>query len=129
MPDPTVNLSRDLLKRWQHAGDETNIPGFVTSSQTGLLVLPDTQTVSWMTMWAYSDALVVNGSFLRCTDLSLTWRMASAMCRKIGLKSLAVNGSVSNLFVIASKRFNGFDPELGNSVQPKYFSIGMNVGF
>ncbi len=129
MPDPTVNLSRDLLKRWQHAGDETNIPGFVTSNQTGMLVLPNTQTVAWMEMWAYSDALVVNGSFLRCTDLSLTWRMASAMCRKIGLKSLSVNGSVSNLFVIASKRFNGFDPELGNSVQPKYFSIGMNVGF
>ena len=31
--------------------------------------------------------------------------------------------------VIANERFNGFDPELGNSVYPKNYSIGINVGF
>lgn len=35
----------------------------------------------------------------------------------------------NNLFVIASKKFDGFDPELGDSVQPKTYSVGLNVGF
>ena len=47
----------------------------------------------------------------------------------MGLKTLSVNAGVSNLFVIASKKFNGFDPELGNSVQPKNYSLGVNIGF
>lgn len=36
---------------------------------------------------------------------------------------------MNNLFVIASKKFDGFDPELGDSVQPKTYSVGLNVGF
>ena len=43
MPDATVNLSKDLLKRWQKPGDKTNIPGFVTMGQTGMITLPDGQ--------------------------------------------------------------------------------------
>ena len=50
-------------------------------------------------------------------------------CKKIGIKSLGLSASVDNVFVIASKRFNGFDPELGDSVQPKNYSFGINVGF
>ena len=40
-----------------------------------------------------------------------------------------MSASVNNLFVIASKRFNGFDPELDNSVMPKNYSLGISVGF
>lgn len=129
MPDATVNLSKDLLKRWQKPGDKTNIPGFVTMGQTGMITLPDGQQESWIEVWENSDVMVANASFFRCNQLSLSWRMQDAWCKRIGVKSLSLNGSVSNLFVIASKRFNGFDPELGNSVHPKNFSIGINVGF
>ena len=37
--------------------------------------------------------------------------------------------TVNNIFVICDKRFNGFDPELGNSVMPRIFSFGLNIGF
>lgn len=37
--------------------------------------------------------------------------------------------TVNNIFVICDSRFNGFDPELGNSVMPKIVSFGINVGF
>jgi tonB-linked outer membrane protein, susC/ragA family len=129
MPDATVNLSKDLLKRWQKPGDETDIPGFVTSEQTGMITLPDGQSESWIEIWENSDVMVADASFFRCNQLSLSWRMHDAWCKRIGLKSFSLSGSVSNLFVIASKRFNGFDPELGDSVHPKNFSIGINVGF
>ena len=55
--------------------------------------------------------------------------MDPAVCGRVGLKSLSLSASVNNLFVIASKRFNGFDPELGDSVMPKVYSFGVNVGF
>ena len=97
--------------------------------QTGMITLPDGQQESWIEVWENSDVMVANASFFRCNQLSLSWRMQDAWCKRIGVKSLSLNGSVSNLFVIASKRFNGFDPELGNSVHPKNFSIGINVGF
>ena len=80
-------------------------------------------------MWDMSDARVVDASFLRCQQMSLTWNMNEKWCSQIGVKSLSLNFIVNNLFVIASKKFDGFDPELGDSVQPKTYSVGLNVGF
>ncbi len=130
IPDATVSLSKDLNKRWKKPGDEkhTNIPGFVTSKDY-TIILPNNDQVSWMDMWASSDALVVDASFLRCRQISLAWNMAQDWCKKIGLKSLSLNATVNNVFVIGNKRFNGFDPELGDSVMPKSYSVGINVGF
>lgn len=130
VPGELDNLSKDLTKRWRKPGDEkyTNIPGVVTTNAYGI-TLPDNATVNWITMWEQSDAMVVDASFLRCNQLSLSWNVNREWCKKIGLKTLAFNAGVSNLFFIASKRFNGFDPELGNSVHPKNYSFGVNIGF
>ncbi len=130
IPKETDNLSKDLNKRWKKPGDEehTIIPGFVTSQQFSL-TLPDNGTEYWMDAWAKSDAMVVDASFFRCRQLTLSWNMGQELCKKIGIKSLGLSASVDNVFVIANKRFNGFDPELGDSVQPKNYSFGINVGF
>ena len=130
IPEPDINLSRDLLKRWKKPGDEkhTNIPALVTSA-INTLQTPDGTNPTWIEAWNQSDVRVVDASFFRCRQLSLSWNMTPAMCQRIGLKSLSLDASVNNLFVIASKRFNGFDPELGDSVMPKMYSFGINVGF
>lgn len=137
LPNPINNLSRDLTKRWQKPGDEqsTIIPALYTSVDNILnLETPDGNTAnSRYNMWAKSDAMVVNSSFLRCTSIALSWNMPREMCQKIRMTSFSVNATVSNPFVIANKRFNGFDPELSNnssqSVMPKIFSLGLSVGF
>lgn len=132
IPDPYDNLSKDLNKRWKKSGDEkhTNIPALFTTTEDQLnIMLPDGFPTSMYEMWANSDALVVSSSFLRCTQLSLNWNLNREWCAKFGATSLSVNASVNNLFVIASKKFKGFDPELGDSVQPKIFSFGVSVGF
>ena len=41
----------------------------------------------------------------------------------------SVNANINNLFVIASKKWNGYDPELGDSITPKIYSLGLSVGF
>ena len=133
IPDPYTNLSKDLNKRWKQSGDEkhTNIPALFTGSDINeaQITLPDGYPTPIYEMWALSDALVVSSSFFRCNQLTLNWNLNRAWCAKFGATSFSVNASVNNLFVIASKKFNGFDPELGDSVQPKIFSFGVSVGF
>lgn len=133
IPDPNINFSRMLNDRWKKPGDEahTIIPALWTDVVRDISVtLPDGSTESIYTMWGQSDAMVVNASFLRCNQISLSWNMDSKLCKKFGARTFSVNASVSNVFVIASKKFNGFDPELpDNSVMPPMFSFGFNVGF
>ena len=61
--------------------------------------------------------------------MALTWDIPSKWCRTVGLTNAQLSFNVNNVFVIADKRFNGFDPELGNSVMPRVFSLGVNIGF
>ncbi len=138
LPDPYYNLSKDLLDRWQKPGDEqwTNIPALYTAvagdgTKDGYnLKLPDgTAANSRYEMWANSDVRVADASFLRCTQISLAWSMPKKWCNKFGATSLSISGNVNNPFVIASGKWNGFDPELGDSVMPKVFSMGLSVGF
>ena len=80
-------------------------------------------------LWEQSDAMVVSGSFLRCRNIGLSWQMKREWCEKIYMKNLSLNFNMDNIFVIASKRFNGFDPEVSNSVLPRNYSLGINIGF
>ena len=134
MPDASKNLLKDLNDRWKQQGDEayTNLPALWTNVDPSIpinLPTPDGTTESRYSMWSQSDIRVVNASFLRCAQMSLSWQMPARICHKFGATSFSVNASTSNVFVICSKKFNGFDPELGNSVMPRMFSFGFNVGF
>ncbi len=131
LPSPYVNMDRDLLKRWKQPGDEerTDIPAYYSGGVDSWMNLPDGRQFSLYEMWRQSDARVVNASFLRCNQLSLTWNMNEDWCKKLGILNLSVNLMMNNAFVIASKRLNGFDPELDNSIMPKTYSLGFSVGF
>ncbi|MDO5664266.1 MAG: SusC/RagA family TonB-linked outer membrane protein [Bacteroidia bacterium] len=127
---PDVNVSKELVNVWKKPGDElkTNIPAFYSRGGTSIR-LPDKLTSKPMySMWNESSVRVVNASFLRCNNLSLNWEL-NHLASKINLKSMMLSASVSNLFVIADKKFQGFDPELGNSVMPRIYSLSINVGF
>ena len=128
IPEPYVNLTRRLNDRWKKPGDETRttIPALVKEENS--IQLPFQQLDNWMNVYAYSDALVVSSSFLRCRNLALNWRMGAGTLKKLGLTNLSATFSVSNLFVVASNRFDGFDPELDESVMPKSFSLSLNIG-
>lgn len=133
-----MNLDKELLKRWKKPGDEliTNIPGVYTGKTDEYVTLPDKNlggvfgsSVDRYNMWQNSDIRVVRSDFLRCQYMSLAWNVDEAWCARIGIKSMSLNVGMNNVFVIASKKFNGFDPELGNSIQPKTYSLGVNIGF
>ena len=130
MPEPDVNVNRDLLNRWKKPGDElhTIIPSLPGQNQV-YISLPNGETEYPIYVWEESDAMVVNASFLRCQQIGLSWNIKPGKLEKIGVSNLMLSANVNNIFVIASKRFNGFDPEVQNSVMPRTFSLGINVGF
>lgn len=132
IPSPFSNISKTLNKRWKKKGDETftHIPAIYTSVEDIYnLYLPNGLYMSRYDMWAQSDVMVVDASYLRCTQLSLAYNFPHNLCSKIGLSSISVNANINNLFVIASKKWNGYDPELGDSITPKIYSLGLSVGF
>ena len=109
-------------------GDEeyTTIPPLIRKDY--MMEVPTGQE-NMIEMWENSDVMVVKSSFLKCCNLSLGWRMNPEISKKFGVSNRSLNASVSNLFVIASKRFNGFDPELGDSIMPRNYSFSINIGF
>lgn len=130
IPDATTNISKDLNNRWKKPGDVTDIPGVITGYnqiKTPFGYLPYSSGTGGL--YDSSSALVVSSSFFRCRNLSLNYRFGDSVIQKIGFSSLTVGASVSNLFVIASDRYKGFDPELNNSVQPKGYSLSISIGF
>lgn len=130
LPLSEVNVDRLLIDRWMKPGDElyTYIPS-INPNTLPTVALPDGSSgKSLLDMWETSDALVVSSSFLRCRNLDLSWRLRQENLKHLKLSSLAFTFSMNNLFVIGSKRFNGLDPELKNSVMPKAFSFGINCG-
>ena len=132
IPSPFSNISNTLNNRWKEPGDElvTHIPAVYTSVlDLYNLYLPNGLFMSRYDMWAQSDVMVANASYLRCTQMSLSYHFPNRICRKIGLSNITLNANVNNLFVIASKKWNGYDPELGNSITPKVYSLGLSVGF
>lgn len=132
MPDIYSNLSKELNDRWKKPGDElhTNIPALYTSIEDKYnLNLPNGLYDNIYSMWANSDVRVASGSFLRCTQMSMSYNIPRTICQKLGLARIQISANVNNLFVIASSKWKGYDPELGYSIQPRVYSMGLSVGF
>lgn len=124
------NLPKEMAKRWKKPGDEnfTNIPS-LPSKDASYYKLPNGASGYTPEMYNYSDARVVNASFLRCNGLSLNYTLPEAWVKKIYLKNLSFSASVSNLFMIVSKEFKGMDPEVATGSQPisRTYSLGINI--
>ena len=77
-PSAYVNLPKEMVKRCRNPGDElhTDIPALLSSSLTWVM-LPTGTTEYSPRLYNYSDARVVNASFLRCNSLSLSYTPVS----------------------------------------------------
>jgi TonB-linked SusC/RagA family outer membrane protein len=82
---------------------------------------------------------VEDGSFLRCTDITIGYTLPKNIVKKIGLSKLRVYGATSNLFIITG--YSGYDPEIDiqSGLTPsmdynryprnRAFSFGVNATF
>lgn len=145
--NPENNVNTDLLNRWMKPGDEkiTVIPAIINSnsdaadkyavhwSRTTTEDIPQFALNAW-DMYNYSDIRVVDGSYLKCSNLSLTYDFPEGILKSLRLSMLSITASVSNLFTIASKELRGQSPTQSgfSTIQlpdlPTY-SLGLNVTF
>jgi hypothetical protein len=145
LPSAYNNMPKDFVNRWRKPGDEktTNIPSIPSwvpdangNIQSAWTIVPNKNGSlggyeEVYDIYNYSTARVVNGSFLRCNDISLSYNLGEHILKQVGVKSVAIMASVRNPFIIVSKEYKGVDPEVatGNQPIPRVYSMGINVSF
>ncbi|MDR3189262.1 MAG: SusC/RagA family TonB-linked outer membrane protein, partial [Prevotellaceae bacterium] len=135
MPDPTSNLSKELLERWKQPDDPTDFPGlYIVPDKTKYPILlndPSGGTSqNRYTMWGYSDARVASMSNFRCRSIQVTWMIGAKYLKKIHLRSVNITAAVNNVFLIAASEWNGMDPEQGGDRKvPRSYTVGVSLGF
>ena len=85
------------------------------------------------------DSFVEDGSFIRCSDVTLGYTLPKSISSKIYLNKVRAYVSVSNLFILT--KYSGYDPEVDvqSGLTPsmdynrypraRQFSFGVNVTF
>jgi TonB-linked SusC/RagA family outer membrane protein len=84
-----------------------------------------------------NSLMIEDGSFLRCKNITLGYRLPETLLSKISVRSVRVYANVSNAFIIT--KYKGMDPEIGSwnplqagwdngyYPQPRVFTIGANI--
>jgi hypothetical protein len=128
-------MSSEFVNRWKYSGDEniTDIPALSDDP----LLLTNREYVIANNMWEMynkSNLRVVDGSFLRCTNMTLGYNLKSDVCNRLGVKTLSLSATVTNLFIIKDSALKGRDPEqmaFGSGVIPpqRQYSMRLSVNF
>lgn len=137
---PEMNVNRMFLNRWMTPGDETrtNVPAVLDQmvpaisdkynrhySRSHSRNMPVIANNSWE-MYNYADIRVVSADYLKCTDLSLSYRVPSLWLKNFGIEAARVTFSTNNLFVLARPELKGQTPvqggftEVNLSERPQY---------
>lgn len=88
-----------------------------------------------------TDRLVEDGSFLRCSDITLGYKLPQQLIRKAGLQKVDLFVSAKNLFILTD--YSGYDPEVSSFAfdagrigidmnsfpNPRQFIFGLNLTF
>ena len=140
------NVNRDMLNRWQKPGDEkiTNIPAVMGQWTDGYFYY----TSHWSdgypytgapigenawNMYDYSTARVVSASYLKLSNVSLTYEFTQEQLKKLGLSRLALTLSAYNIYTWCNSALRGQTPSQGGFTEvqlgdtPSYtFSVNVN---
>jgi TonB-linked SusC/RagA family outer membrane protein len=98
-----VNESGDnLLKNTQL----DNSPGLYQEVNVGKTLFNPADVLNKVT----HSYFIEDGSFLRCSDITLGYTLPKELTQKVGVSKLRVYFSASNLFIITG--YSGYDPEV-----------------
>ncbi len=119
-PGGRQNQSVVVLKRWQNKGDITDIQKFSTTGA------PVTQYSYYSN---YSSARIVNASFIRLKNVSLSYQFDRSLIQKLKVENLRVYFQGQNLLTFS--RYVDGDPEtLSFFTAPiRMFSAGIQATF
>ncbi len=128
LPSEYENVSSQLKKRWRKPGDKTVIPSIPLPDNSNVFFpFPDLSTRLYpYEAWAYSTVRVVNASYLRCSNISLSYTFPENWGGKF-IQNMSISCVLSNPFQIVSKDFEGRDPEVASGMQPLSRDVSLNV--
>jgi hypothetical protein len=111
-----TNRLKSHLYRWRQGGDITDIPlySYNASPYTSFLTSRD----------------IEKGSYMKCTELSISWRAPKSLLAKTKMKTLKMTLVGSNLFAISP--YSGIDAETQTPFSypnVQNFAFSLNVGF
>jgi hypothetical protein len=84
-----------------------------------------------------SDLFIEDGSFIRCKNITLGYRLPEQLLSKAHIHALRIYATVSNAFIIT--KYSGMDPEIGSwnplqagwdggyYPQPRTYTLGVNL--
>lgn len=135
--DPEYNMTVEIKDRWKQPGDEahTAIPVLYDDFSYDSLVLRPVDSsmgsiIKGVAMYDMSSARVCKTDNVRLRMLSLSYTVPKKFLDKAGINALSFRLQATNLFLIADKRWQGFDPELGQAATtpiPRTYSFGVNI--
>jgi len=87
------------------------------------------------------DRYVEDGSYFRCSDITLSYVLPKSLISKIGMKNMSVFASVKNAFILTD--YSGYDPEVNSFAfdglrpgvdmnsypTPRSYIFGLNLTF
>ena len=90
----------------------------------------------------FTDAIIQNASYVALRNITLGFNLPTDTIENLGISSLRVYATGSNLFYITASDYTGFNPESINNTSPTTYgyqragspvfstiSVGLNVGF
>ena len=137
--DPEFNMTTDIMDHWRQPGDEehTDIPALYDDySYDDLLLRPTDASkgsiLRGSSLYDESTARICTSDNFRLRTLSLSYTFPARLIKPLKITSLTMRLQASNLFIIADKRWHGFDPELGPAATtpiPRTYTFSVNVTF
>lgn len=116
----TYNLSPDMLNYWKQAGQATDIPALINSSNFSSVGFGMSYDY---TLDRSNSRFLENGSFVKLRSVSLSYTISKERLRPVTfLTGLKVFAEGNNLLVITP--YSGIDPEVS-----AYGPYALNMGF
>jgi TonB-linked SusC/RagA family outer membrane protein len=113
-----VNQNTDMLNAWQQAGDIVPYQMYTTGANSA--------AATAFTRYASSDAMIVDGSYIRLKNISLVYALP------LGLKGINCKLSLQGQNVLTFTHYKGGDPEFRytSTLPPlRVFSAGVQLNF
>ncbi len=124
-------MPNEFKDRWVMPGDEryTNIPSIINPETRNEL-----GAAYPYNYYNFSDARVVDGSFVRLKTIALNYTIPTKFTQKLRIKNSALAFNANNIMLLyADKALRGQDPEFFNAggvahPMPKQFTLTLKVG-
>ena len=103
--------------RWRYSNQttgETIYKSYYLDGQPGIYRELNANANKWspadLTTNIMLDAFVEDGSFIRCSDVTLGYTLPKSITQKLFINKVRVYASASNLFILT--KYSGYDPEV-----------------